>query len=152
MPTHRRLSIVLGTLLGLILFVTGLNKLLWFAPMPKMSPELTALMSALKQTGYFLPLLGICELLAGALLLTRRLIALALLIAAPIVVNVAMVHLFLDRMALPIAAVLVILEASLAWIHRGAFAGLFAPVSCAHEGASEDEPSPTLRRHPEGSL
>ena len=40
-------------LLGAVMLLTGLNKIFWFAPMPHMSPALTAFMGALKETGYF---------------------------------------------------------------------------------------------------
>src|SRR5262249_40304836 len=55
-------------LLGVVMLLTGLNKIFWFAPMPHMSPALTAFMGALKETGYFLPFIGIVESTGGALL------------------------------------------------------------------------------------
>jgi len=62
-------------LLGVVMLLTGLNKIFWFAPMPHMSPALTAFMGALKETGYFLPFIGIVEATGGALLLVNRFVA-----------------------------------------------------------------------------
>jgi putative oxidoreductase len=123
--TRRYLPTVTRILLGLILLVTGLNKLFWFAPLPPMSPALTAFMGALKATGYFLPFLGIVEILAGVLLLVNQFLPLALIIIAPVVLNILAVHTFLDLRALPLALTLLALELYLAWIYREAFQPLF---------------------------
>ena len=55
--TGRYAPIIARVLLGLVLVVTGLNKLFWFFPMPPMSQALTIFMNSLKATGYFLPFL-----------------------------------------------------------------------------------------------
>jgi uncharacterized membrane protein YphA (DoxX/SURF4 family) len=130
---RHRLTLAVRILLALVFFVTGLNKLLWFMPTPAMSQPLTAFMSALKDTGYFLPLLGSFEMLAALLLLSRRLVTLGIAVAAPIIVNILAVHSFLDPRALPIAGLLVALESYLAWHYRAALRPLFGATSGAQE-------------------
>src|SRR5215510_11294199 len=97
-------------LLGVVMLSTGLNKIFWFAPMPHMSPALTAFMDALKETGYFLPFLGIVESTGGALLLVNRFVPLAITILAPVLLNILAVHTFLDTSGFPLALILVVLD------------------------------------------
>src|SRR5215467_4533173 len=115
------LPAIARVLLGLVMLLTGLNKIFWFAPMPHMSPALTAFMDALKATGYYLPFIGIVEATGGALLLINRFVPLAITILAPVLVNILSVHTFLDVSGFPLAFVLVVLDVSLAWVYRDAF-------------------------------
>src|SRR5215469_6769269 len=112
-------------LLGAVMLLTGLNKIFWFAPMPHMSPALTAFMGALKETGYFLPFIGIVEATGGALLLLNRFVPLAITILAPVLVNILGVHTFLDVRGFPLALILIVLNVYLAWVNREAFRSLF---------------------------
>ena len=112
-------------LLGVVMLLTGLNKIFRFAPMPHMSPALTAFMGALKETGYFLPFIGIVEATGGALLLVNRFVPLAITILAPVLVNILGVHTFLDVRGFPLALILIVLDAYLAWANREAFRSLF---------------------------
>jgi uncharacterized membrane protein YphA (DoxX/SURF4 family) len=119
--------IIARSLLGLVFVVFGLNKFLHFIPNP---PEPSAAMDffgALFRTGYFIPLLATTETVSGVLLLTGRLVPLALILLAPVIVNIFMFHLFLSPSGLQIAVILAILEVALAWMHREAYAPLFAP-------------------------
>jgi uncharacterized membrane protein YphA (DoxX/SURF4 family) len=112
-------------LLGVVMLLTGVNKLFWFVPMPHMSPALTAFMDALKQTGYYLPFIGIVEATGGALLLVNRLVPLAITILAPVLVNILGVHTFLDTSGFPLALILIALDVYLAWVNRDAFRPMF---------------------------
>jgi uncharacterized membrane protein YphA (DoxX/SURF4 family) len=82
--------------LGLIFFVFGLNGFLNFLPMPTTMPEgAAAFAGALAKTGYMFPLIKGTEVLAGALLLAGVAVPFALLILAPIVLNIVLFHVFL---------------------------------------------------------
>jgi hypothetical protein len=81
---------------------------------------------ALFKTGYFLPLLATTEVISGVLLLTGMMVPFALVLLAPVIVNVFMFHLFLAPDGLPVAIVIVVLEVVLAWMHSDAFAPLFS--------------------------
>jgi hypothetical protein len=94
---------------------------------------------ALAATGYMIPLLKIAELAGALLLLRRRFVPLALVMLAPVVVNIAAFHLFLARGGLPIAAFLVAGTIYLAIVHGPAFRPLLgsrlrgrAPAAAAH--------------------
>src|SRR5260221_9326945 len=76
---------------GMFLF-SGLNGLFHFAPMPPMPAAAGEFLGAIVATGYFLPLLKITEVAAGALLLSGRFVPLALAVLAPILVNIVAFH------------------------------------------------------------
>lgn len=82
-------------LLGLFLVVVGLNKFLGFMAMPEMPEAAGEFMQALAESGYMLPMVGIVEILCGALLLVRQWSALSLLLLAPLSVNLVLFHVFL---------------------------------------------------------
>ncbi len=64
---------------------------------------------------YFLPLLKTTELLCGLLLLVGRFVPLALVILAPIIINIFFTHLFLAPSGLPVALIIGALEIYLAF-------------------------------------
>jgi len=61
------------------------------------------------------------------LLLIGRFVPLGLVLLAPVVVNIDLVHLLLDPSGLPIAIVISILLVFLLWRYRDAFTGILAP-------------------------
>lgn len=123
----RFLPAVGRVLLGLPLVVFGLNAFLNFIPQPETPLPEKAMMfaTALAQSGYMLPLIGITFLIVGVLLLANRCVPLALVIFAPFVVNSVAFHLFLEPTGLPMALVFAALELALAWKYRAAFRSLF---------------------------
>jgi uncharacterized membrane protein YphA (DoxX/SURF4 family) len=117
----RHLPTALRLLLGIAFVFSGLNGLLHLTPMPAMPAAASSFLGALAATGYFMPVLKGCELAAGLALLANRFVPLALVVLAPIVVQIALFHTFPAPEGLPIAAVLVACEIALAWFHQDAF-------------------------------
>lgn len=118
---HAPLLPLLRTLLGGLFVVTGLSKLLGFAS------TAAPLLAAMLATGYLYTVLGSLELAAGLMLIVGRRVLLALVMLAPLVVNIAAYHLFLDRTS-PLAFVAVaagVILGVLAWDERRRFARLF---------------------------
>jgi uncharacterized membrane protein YphA (DoxX/SURF4 family) len=83
-------------------------------------------LAGLTAAGYLMPLVKITELVCGLLLLSNRFVALALVVLAPITINIFAVHAALMRDGLPVAIVVVALQLALAWQHRRAYAALFS--------------------------
>ena len=125
-PVTRYVNASARILLGLVFLVFGLNGFFYFIPPPSTPlPEpAMAFVGALMATGYMLPLVAGTQVLAGALLLANRFVPLALILLAPVVVNIIAFHLFLEPSGLPIATVVVALEIYLIWNHRAAFRAL----------------------------
>ena len=111
-------------LLGLVFFTFGLDGFLHFVPQPDpsaMPPGSLAFASALMATGYMFPLIKGTEVLVGALLLANRFVPLALVLLAPVLVNIVLFHLFLAPSGAGLAIVLVALQLFLAWKNRRAY-------------------------------
>jgi hypothetical protein len=117
--------------LGLLFFVCGLDGFLHFIPQPTdpMPEGAVAFGMALFQTGYLVPLIAGTELAGGALLLCNRAVAFALVLLAPVVVNIFAFHYFLTPDSWSLAAVIVVLLAFLAWTKRAAYRPLFTRVT-----------------------
>jgi len=115
-------------LLGLVFFVFGLNGFLNFIPPPAapVPAGAMAFAGALLQTGYMFPLIKGTEVVAGALLLTNRFVPLALVIIAPVIVNIVAFHAFLEPSGLVLALVIAAIEIALAWAHRASYRPLLA--------------------------
>ena len=69
-------------------------------------------------TGYFFYLLKGTEIACGLLLLSGRFVPLALVVLAPVVLNIFFVHTFLMPEGLPIAVILGALEVYLAFFSK----------------------------------
>lgn len=83
-------------LLGLIYFVFGLNGFLNFIPVPETMPEGAMMFGgAMMATGYFIPVLKLTETICGLLLLFGLAAPLALVVLAPITLNILLFHAFL---------------------------------------------------------
>ena len=121
----KKVTMILRLLLGLILFVFGLNKFLHFLPMPPMEGGAGAFMGALNDTGYMFPLIAITEIVAGALLLLNKWTGLALIFAAIISVNIVLFHLVLDISGTGLAAVVAVLNVLVMYGNWGRFKTLF---------------------------
>lgn len=134
---------VARVLLGLVFFVFGLNGFLHFMPQPPHEGAAATFLGGLAASGYFFPLLKGTEVLVGTALLANRFVPLALVVLAPILVNIFAFHAALDRGGLGMAVVLVALEIGLAYAHRKAFAPILAAKSSKDESRAADlEPAP----------
>jgi putative oxidoreductase len=114
-------------LLGLVFFVFGLNGFLHFMPTPPPLPAAGEFFGALIKTGYMIPLIFVTQVTGGALLLIGVAVPFALVILAPVIVNILAFHFFLspEPAQIVIALIVAALEVILAWNRRRAFAPLF---------------------------
>ncbi|HET6343303.1 MAG TPA: DoxX family protein, partial [Myxococcota bacterium] len=92
-------------------------------------------LGALAATGYMFPLLKATETLMGALLLANLAVPFALVVLAPIVVNIAAFHLALAPEGLGVVVAIVAAGLAVAHAHRAAFAPLFRPAWAAPAGS-----------------
>lgn len=120
-----KVSMGVRIVLGLIFFVMGLNGFFNFMPQPEVPGPAGAYLGALAQTGYFFPVLKVTEITAGFLLLAGVAVPLALVLLAPIVVQIFLFHAFLAPSGLPLAFIVVACEAFLGYAYWGYFAPMF---------------------------
>lgn len=102
-----KLPMIARILLGFIFFASGLMGLLNLVPPPADLPEkLVTFNTGLMASVYFFPLLKLTETICGLLLMIGFFVPLALVILAPVVLNIFLVHAFLAPSGLPLAIVL----------------------------------------------
>jgi uncharacterized membrane protein YphA (DoxX/SURF4 family) len=86
-----------------------------FPPPPNLPQKLMLFMNGIMATGYFIRFLKSVETVCGLFLLLGMYVPLALVVLAPIVINIFMVHVFLDTSGLPMALFIGALEIYLAF-------------------------------------
>lgn len=118
---------IVRRILGCILVLFGLNILLPhpFIPLPELPEKAAAFMASLAATGYILKTVASLEILIGILLLVKKWVAFALLLLAPISINIVLFHLFLDASGIAGALVVVILNAVLIYKNWQQYKSLF---------------------------
>ena len=118
-------------LMGLMFLIFGLNGFFHFIPNPKgpMPEGEMAFAGAMMKTGYFFPVVFATQLIVGILLLCNRFVPLALVLIAPVIVNIIAFHIFLAPAGIPPGIVVTALEIYLAWSYRSAYESLFQAVA-----------------------
>ena len=118
-------------LLGLVFLGFGLNGLLHLFPLPPAQGAAAVFINGLIASRYFFPLLFAIYELTGTALVMDRFVPLALTVLAPVIVNVAVMHLFVPSSGaeIALAALVTVLEIYLAWSYRTAF----RPLLRAHD-------------------
>ena len=121
------LTVFARVLLGLVFVVFGSNAFLQFMPVPPL-PATPAgnFLTALFESKYVYGI-ALFQVLGGLLLLIGRYVPLGLTLLGPVIVNINLFHIFMDRSGLGIALLVAALELFLVWRHRDAFAGLLRP-------------------------
>ena len=112
-------------MLGLVVVVAAPNHYLQFIKDPPMPVAAVELHRALTASGYVFQMVVGLEIVAGVLPLAGIAVPLALILLAPIIVNIFFFHLFLAPGGVPLALTLAIVEITLAWQYRAAFEPLF---------------------------
>jgi putative oxidoreductase len=122
--THMKIAtIIVRVLLGLVFVVFGSNAFLHFLPMPPMTGHPGEFIGSMHATGY-LTAIATLQVIGGALLLVGRYVPLGLTLLGPIIFNIDLFHIFMDRSGLLMAALVSAMWLFLFWRYRDAFAGL----------------------------
>ncbi len=111
--------------LGLALVVFGANKFLHFIPMEPPTGAAGEFMNSLGATGYIFPVVGVLEVIIGALLLLKKWVAFALILLAPISINILLFHLFLDIPGAAVALLVTVFNGVLIYKHWQQYKPLF---------------------------
>ncbi len=122
-------KIALGAriVLGLIYFVFGLNGFLQFIPQPPLPETAMGFLGGVASAPYFFPVLKGTEVFAGLLLILNIASPLALVVLAPITLQIFLFHAFLtpgiENSIMPI--VMIVLHVVAALRHWNLFKPLF---------------------------
>src|SRR2546430_10432613 len=117
-------TIIARVLLGLVFVVFGSNIFLHLIPMPPPPPGLLGDFTKALFLSHYLHVVAVFQIVGGLLLLIGRFVPLGLVLLAPVIVNIDLVHILLDPSGLPMAAVISILLVFLIWRYRDAFKGI----------------------------
>src|SRR5467141_3737844 len=120
-------TIIVRIVLGLMFVVFGSNIFLHFIPMPPLPSTLAGDFSKALMQSHYMYVIGLLQVVGGLLLLIGRFVPLGLTLLGPVIVNILLFHIFLDRSGLPLALVVGALALFLLWTNRSAFAGLIRP-------------------------
>jgi putative oxidoreductase len=112
---------LLQILLGLLFVVAGGAKLL----IPERLSVGSFLVDGMKATGYLYSLLGMTELISGLMLMTGLFIPLALVILAPIVLNIFLYHLYIAPAGIVVALPLLLVYLTLMTAYSRIYYALF---------------------------
>lgn len=110
-------TIAARVLMGLIFIGSSVAFFMMTEP-PPLEGAMNDFFKGMTATGYFLTLLKGTEFICGLLLLSGFFVPLALVVLAPIVLNIFMVHVFMAPEGLVVATVLGVLEIYLAFFSR----------------------------------
>ena len=118
---------IVRIVLGLVLVIFGANKIFHFIPMdqPDANTASGQFVNSLGATGYIFPVVGFFEIVIGAMLILKKWVAFALILLAPISLNILLFHLFLDIPGISIALVIVLFNAILIFKHWPQYKPLF---------------------------
>ena len=106
-----KILFVVSLLFGLMYINAGLNKFFNYMPMPEKMPESSVkVMQAFTDIGWLIPLVGIVEIIGGALFITNRYRALGAIIILPVMVGILLTNIFNMPDGLPIAVVLTLIN------------------------------------------
>ena len=118
-------TLIARLLLGLIFVVFGLNGFLNFLNMgPLPSGFAGQFIIALAASHYLWVVAGL-QVAGGVLLLINRFVPLALVLLGPIIVNILLYHVFLNRSGAQLAILVTILWFIVFYGHRQYFSGIF---------------------------
>lgn len=125
-------------LLGLTFVAAGLSGFFLINNPPPAPPGLAGAFQEVFFRSRWVLFVDAIELLAGALLLANRFVALALTLLAGVIANIIVYHITLMPAGLPAAAIVTLLWGIVAGRYRSSFAPLFAatPVPLQAVGAS----------------
>ena len=102
-----KITLGIRLLLGLVFTAAGLAGLLQLAPPPTDLPEaMQKFTDGMAASGYFMPFLKAVETICGLLLISGYFVPLALVVLAPIVLHIFLVHAFMAPEGLPVATIL----------------------------------------------
>jgi len=120
-------TLIARLLLGLIFVVFGLNGFLNFLSMGPMPSGLAGQFVGVLVMSHYFWVVAALQVAGGALLLVNRFVPLGLVLLGPVIVNIILYHVFLNRTGIALAIVAAILWLIVFYAHRQYFSGIFVP-------------------------
>ncbi len=117
--------IIVRTLMGLLFLFASITFLFKLITPPPLTGAMKVFNDGLNASRYLMPTVKVIELICGLAFVSGKFVPLATILIAPIIVNIVLVHAFLDPTGLPVAAFLVLAYSFVAYYHRESYKPLF---------------------------
>ena len=117
-------TVLARILLGLMFFLFGLNAFFGFLPAPQLEGVWGQFLGALF-VSHYVWLVGLTQVVSGALFLIGRYVPLAIVLSGPVIVNIIAYHLTMQRSNAQLAILATICWIILFWWYRASFAPLW---------------------------
>ncbi len=121
--------IIVRSLMGLLFLFASIAYFLKLYPQPELTGSMKIFNAGMEASVYLIALVKAVELICGIAFVSGRFVTLAVVLIAPIIVNIFCVHAFLDPKGLPVAIFLIIGNLFLAYGHRERYRALFSAKS-----------------------
>ena len=118
-------ALIARILMGLVFFVFGLNGFLNFLKGP-LPPGTAGIYIGLLISTHYIYVVAGTQVLAGALFLLNRYVALALTLAGPLLVNILVFHILMDPKHPHAGLFVLVCWAIVFWQHKASFAGILS--------------------------
>jgi putative oxidoreductase len=117
--------IIVRVLIGLLFVFASVTYFLNLIPTPEFKGNVKVFNDGIAASVYLMPLVKTIELLCGIAFVSGFFVPLALVLIAPIAVNILLFHVFLDRTGLPVVIPLFLGLLFLAYTNRKSYEPLF---------------------------
>ena len=117
----KKVTLIVRLLLGLVFFGSGVA--FFFTTPPPLEGPMGDFFKGMTATGYFFYLLKGTEIACGLMLLSGSFVPLALVVLAPVLLNIFLVHAFMMPSGLPLAVIVGVFAVYLAF-----FSAEYSPV------------------------
>lgn len=118
--------IVVRTLIGLLFLFASVTYFLNFVPQPEMTGNMKLFSDGMAASGYLMPLVKTIKMLCGIAFVAGKYVPLAVVLIAPIAVNILLIHAFLAPEGLSVAIPIFLGLLFLAYIYRKNYEPLLA--------------------------
>ncbi len=126
-------------ILGCVFIFFGLNIFFQFLHMPPPPSGPAGDFARALFVSHYLYVVAALQVIGGLLCLAGRFVPLGLTLLGPVIVNILLFHILLNRTGLPLAIVVSVLALIVLWHHRAAFAGLVKSSALSCEMASSPQ-------------
>jgi uncharacterized membrane protein YphA (DoxX/SURF4 family) len=116
---------ILRIILGVALLVFGLNKFLDFIPMFEMPIAAANFLDSLKNSGYVYFVIAVLEIAIGLMLVFKKWVPFALILLAPLSINILLFHIFLSVSDIFVAIIIAGINALLIYKYWKSYKPLF---------------------------
>ena len=118
--------LIVRILLGLMFAFASIAFFFKLVPVPEPTGDLKIFNDGIVTSVYLMPTVKVFELLCAIAFLSGRFVPLATVVIFPIILNILMVHVFLQPEGLPIAILLFIGNLFLAYYYRDRYKGILS--------------------------